>query len=357
MIAGETSKTYSPNMQQAPKFNVNIVYSKWKRDFKAFIRRIPDCDFVPKNMTKPAEPVVDPTGNETREAFKKNISNGKSALKCGNVEIQRFLHTSILRSAISRELTMSHERGTDALSALKKEFENTNAVKEQAEDLRAEFDIKKMEKMSLQQCGFQSSKIIDRLRNLGDEISDETMANKIRTSLVSEENKSYVAALTAIIMRTPTITLLDLRRLDEIIFKNDLRPVSDSFKEMVNFSNHQSGTPRFQQRHQREPIQSSSSFRQNPNRKFESTPVIAKSRPHIRTNKFQKKKTGNQIRNLNIPPPPIQAVNNSSSINCGRCEGRNHTAENCKLDWSIAKGKRSPQETILRVIDNRRNLE
>jgi hypothetical protein len=77
---------------------------------------------------------------------------------------------------------------------------------------------------------------------------------------------------------------------------------------------------------------------------FESTSVITKSRPHIRTNKFQKKKTGNQIRNLNIPPSPIQAANNTPSVNCGRCGGRNHTAENCKLDWSIAEGKRPPQE-------------
>jgi hypothetical protein len=60
MIASENSRSSenSPNMEQAPKFNANIVYSKWERDFKAFIRRIPDCDFVLKNMTKPVEPTL-----------------------------------------------------------------------------------------------------------------------------------------------------------------------------------------------------------------------------------------------------------------------------------------------------------
>jgi hypothetical protein len=42
-------------------------------------------------------------------------------------------------------------------------------------------------------------------------------------------------------MCSPTISLLDLtgrlRRLDEIIVKNDLKPVSDSIKEMVHFNN------------------------------------------------------------------------------------------------------------------------
>jgi hypothetical protein len=98
MIAGETSKTYSPNMQQAPKFNVNIVYSKWKRDFKAFIRRIPDCDFVPKNMTKPAEPVVDPTGNETREAFKKKHLKWEKCLEVwerGNSTIFAHIYSAV----------------------------------------------------------------------------------------------------------------------------------------------------------------------------------------------------------------------------------------------------------------------
>jgi hypothetical protein len=40
-------------------------------------------------------------------------------------------------------MASAHEMGVDAHNALKKEYENTNAVKEQAEDLRAEFDNKK----------------------------------------------------------------------------------------------------------------------------------------------------------------------------------------------------------------------
>jgi hypothetical protein len=76
-------------------------------------------------------------------------------------------------------------------------------------------------------------------------------------------------------MCSPTISLLDLtgrlRRLDEIIVKNDLKPVSDSIKEMVHFSNQSSVTPRLQ----RDSNQSSSS-RHHPKRKFEYSSVNAK---------------------------------------------------------------------------------
>jgi hypothetical protein len=48
----------------------------------------------------------------------------------------------------------AHEIGVDALNALKKEFENTNAVKEQV-DLVLNSRTRKSEKMNLQQCGFQ----------------------------------------------------------------------------------------------------------------------------------------------------------------------------------------------------------
>jgi hypothetical protein len=109
-------------------------------------------------------------------------------------------------------------------------------------------------------------------------------------------------------MCTPTITLLDLtgrlRILDEIIiFKNDLRPVRDSISAIINLELRVFNT--------------TISARANPIIFFFSSEPQKKVRVHychhqipssIRTNKFQKKKTGNQIRNLNIPPPPIQRV-------------------------------------------------
>lgn len=58
------------------------------------------------------------------------------------------------------------------------------------------------------------------------EIKDEGMANKIKTSMVSDDNKNY-NALTAIIMVYPDINYADLssriRRFDEILVKNKAR--------------------------------------------------------------------------------------------------------------------------------------
>jgi hypothetical protein len=149
MIASENSRSSenSPNMQQAPKFNANIVYSKWERDFKAFIRRIPDCDFVLKNMTKPVEPTLQT--DESRDNFKKKHLKWEKCLEVwerGNSTMFSHIYSAVCEFTRAYNVASAHEMGVDALNALKKEFENTNAVKEQAEDLRAEFDNKKNRK-------------------------------------------------------------------------------------------------------------------------------------------------------------------------------------------------------------------
>jgi hypothetical protein len=105
---------------------------------------------------------------------------------------------------------------------------------------------------------------------------------------------------------------------------------------MVHFSDQSSVTPRIQRDSNR-----SSSPRRHPKRKFEYSSVNTKPRPQPKTIKFRKKKTGSTIRNLNLPPPPIQSSNNSSTASCGRCGGRNHNAVNCKLDWETVDERRN----------------
>jgi hypothetical protein len=114
MIAGETSKSSdsNPNMQLAPKFNPNIVYSKWERDFKAFIRRIPDCDFVLKNMTKPVEPVL--TEGESREAFKKRMLKYEKYVEVwdrGNSTMFSHIYSAVCEFTRAYNVASAHEMG------------------------------------------------------------------------------------------------------------------------------------------------------------------------------------------------------------------------------------------------------
>ena len=223
MIAGENYKS-----SKAPRFTPEIIYFQWEQDFKAFCRRIPECHLILSNPAKPTPPIQLP--DESKLEFKKRLKKWESDLESwgrGNGALYSYLYEAVAGHTRAHNVVCDNNPdGTRAFAALSAEFENSNILREQAVDLKAEFENRKIAKV---ETITQWISILEnyrlRLRNLGIEIKDEGMANKIKTSMVSDDNKHYMNALTAIVMVCPDINYADLssrlRRFDEILVKNN----------------------------------------------------------------------------------------------------------------------------------------
>ena len=327
MIADDSFKMNQQTMRAtAPRFSPEVIYSKWERDFKAFIRRIPECDFILNNIIKPELPIQ--FEDENKADFGKRTRQYETDTRSwerGNASLFSHLYEAVGNHTRAYNVVCQNDpSGLAALEALSNEFENLNIVKEQAIDLKAEFDNRKISK---NETITQWISILEnyrlRLKNYGIDINDENMANKIKTSMVSTENCNYSNALVSIIMVCPDINYLDLssrlRRYDEILLKNNPNMISTNI--ISNAASSTSSCP--------------------PSAHFNHAKTGNGTKSHHNSNgkkksNFKKFNKNKNKEKKDIPPPPLN-LPQTLSAKCERCGKPNHSAAVCTLDWKKVK--------------------
>lgn len=343
MIAGHSSKTNPA--AKAPKFIPEIIFSKWERDFKAFIRRIPECDFILNNKVKPIKP-----NDKTNKKKMSKWENNSNLWTRGNATLYSHLYEAVLDHTRAYVVVCGFDpNGIEALEALAKEFESNDVLKEQAIDLRAEFDNKKIGKgETITQWISILNNYRLRLKNLGIEISDEDMANKIKTSMVSDDNKTYFNALTSIILISPNINFsklsMRLRRLDDVIIKCNPEVINNNMNAKVLYSKHREDSSNY----------SSDSDNNFPNSKKR------KIKNENNKKNFQRWKPKDRNKN-HIPPPPLQLPKEiNESVQCQRCGKQNHISEECTLSWNKVREireKKKPRTVTFSEEEKDNNYE
>jgi hypothetical protein len=153
MIAGELQDSSSSSSNnKAPKFFPTMAYTKWIRDFKAYVIRHKECAFVLTNPRKPQKPTEpEPTAPKTTKIqFAQDLKRWESQndlWESGNACLFSHIYFAVDINARAETLVVEHGSGSNgvaALEGLKKEYENKDHVKGILSDTLAEFQHRKI---------------------------------------------------------------------------------------------------------------------------------------------------------------------------------------------------------------------
>jgi transposase InsO family protein len=320
MIASDVPNDSSSN--KAPKFHPTIAYSKWVRDFKAYVIRHRECDFVLKNQIKPPKPAepADSASKSTKAQYDKELKRWETQAdlwESGNACLFSHIYFAVDINPRAETLVVQHGAGSNgiaALEGLKTEYENKDSVKGILSDTLAQFQhrkIKNNETISQFIAVIENYRL--KLKNLDHEIEDKELISKIITGMTSTINQEYKEVKRSLILH-PIENLADLtsrlRRIDEVSISEEEAPtrvlqVDESAALSV------------------------------PNRFKSFTPSQRQIRPS------GKLMTSNPRPSPSTPTPSSSVSPGSNPITCDRCGGRNHLSKDCTTKWQAIERKRS----------------
>jgi hypothetical protein len=230
MVAADGFTTNPPtrNGLTMPLFTHDMSFQFWKNKFIIFMYSVTHVDLVFRNEKIPDEPIQKAGQKDTsfyREHDRWNLL--KENWTKGNQVLFTHLYTAVEnhdRAKIVVEKIANEQDGQKALKNLETEFLTVDTSQNRVEDLKTQFQARKIKQNeSLSDFLNAINKLRLDLKNLGFEINDEVILEKIKNGVASPDNDQFQDIQNLIIAADkPTLSDITakLRRMDELMKLN-----------------------------------------------------------------------------------------------------------------------------------------
>ncbi len=199
MVAGDDSTITTQTGDNGLPLFTSQPFTQFIRDFKNWIRRHQNSNYV---LNNPIKPVIDPPKSDETFAqmqYRENIFRDKlQKYEAGNASIASYLYTAVNNhNTTATNILIKHmdEVSSDGLKAIKvleDHYKDKTVQTQFLNDLKIKYENRVIRH---NETATRFVEEIDTLRlqlnNLGHEITDKDIINKIHNGLVSLENRNY----------------------------------------------------------------------------------------------------------------------------------------------------------------------
>ena len=309
-----------------PVFSENEPFEKFIKGFRIYMRRDEKCNLVFNNVK--GIPIITRNFGEKKDLFRsrsKKVEIQRSQWAAGNATIFSYLYQAIMQQNVRAANVISSLSGEGdgiaAIEALEIEFKDQSIIREDGQQLKLKYENRKiLPGESITSFIEDIGRIRLQLKELNVTLSDEDIVTKILHSMATTENQAYAGIRDSIIAsEDPTIGIT------LSLLTQKLRKIDSIRAGTMSTSS---------------PIQSNtiSSVQTNPQPAVESVNAVFNQK----FRKFRKQKP-NTFKNFQRSKSSLSQRSGKTgrAIKCFRCQGKNHTAAECRTDWRKIKPRES----------------